>query len=110
VPQVTLSAQSTEYLLARVGTTVAGQQVDPTVDVVEWAFTPRGDFDPQDWVTGEWAPVLSGPDGEPLYVARCLVGPEGGQTVLAPGAYWPWVRITDSPETPVKRVGVLLVE
>jgi hypothetical protein len=88
---------------------VAGVVVDPTADVVEFAFLPPP-AEPAggDWTAGTWE-TIPGPPVQ--YVARCLVGPAtgGGGKVLARGDYVIWLRVTDAAEVPVKAVGSITI-
>lgn len=102
-----ISALSLEKVRARVSAKNNGVVVNPTADTVQMAFTVAG-ADPiaGDWKTAEWeTDATTEPD---TYYARCLVGPAGTVT-LAAGMYQAWVKITDSPEIPVKRSGLLVV-
>lgn len=92
-----LSATATEYVLNEVTT----NEPDPTIYPVEYAFPTTG-VAPSTWVTGSWEP------GTP-YTSRCLVGPAGGAVTLSAGVYDVWVRITASPETPIRNTGELAV-
>ena len=97
----TQSALSTEYLRYPVSAVVNGVAINPTTDVVQFAFPLTG-VAPSTWLTGSWETVSS------TYFARVLVGPTGG--VFAPSAgvtYDVWVKITDAPEVPVRKVGTL---
>lgn len=84
-----------------------------------------------DWIEGDW--VRQAPAGtrtqishlstEYRYVKvvatvegetdtawlRFLVGPEGGVVDRPPASYSVWVKVTDSPEVPVRRAGQLQV-
>jgi hypothetical protein len=107
VAVLTISSLSKEYVRVRVAAKNAGAVVNPTADVVEMAFT-LADAEPTtpDWKTASWeTDAATEPD---TYFARCLVGP-GGTVTLADGTYQVWVRVTDSPEIPVKKSGVLVV-
>jgi len=103
---ITQSALSREFVPAAVTATVAGASVNPTGDVVEFAFTGI-DAKPAtgDWVLGSWDGTQPRPPGT-SYIAHCLVGP-GGTIQLAAGRYQMWVRITDNPEVPVIPFGLL---
>lgn len=102
---ITLSALATEYVRVSVTATSGGVSINPTSDPVSFAFTTSVATtpSPSDWVAASWDPGGSG-----TYTARCLVGP-GGSTVLSSGNYFVWVKITDSPEVPVRQVGTLTV-
>jgi hypothetical protein len=90
----------TEYV--RVGPMNFGA-IDPTGDAVQFAFIAEG-TNPQaaDWQTASWEA------GGPPYFARCLVGPAGTVSLLV-GDYIIWVKISDSPETPIHPVDALVV-
>lgn len=97
----TQSALSTEYLRYPVSAVVNGAAIVPTGDTVQFAFPVTGAA-PVTWFAGSWETVSS------TYFARVLVGPAGG--VFAPTAgvtYDVWIKITDSPEVPVRKVGTL---
>ena len=81
--------------------------MNPTADTVTMAFTAAG-VDPVlgDYKTASWETDATTTPS--TYYARCLVGP-GGTVTLAAGTYEVWVKITDSPEVPVKRSGTLVV-
>lgn len=89
-----------------------GTQTDPTVAPlsVMYAFpVSSGDTSapaqPVTWVAGTW---LAGGTGKG-YVSQCLVGPGGGTVTLTAGRYDVWAKITGTPESPVRFVGVLTV-
>lgn len=85
-----ISSLTLEYLV----TTVTAP-VDPTADVVEFAFVaPFTEPGALDWSAGQWVAGTT-------YDARILVGP-GGTVTLTEGDYNAWIRITDSPEIPVR--------
>jgi len=102
---VTLSSLSTEYIRAEVSATEAGEPVDPTGGAVEFAFKDT-DVEPAggDWKTGEWE---TDPAVSPVYYARILIGPSG--ETLADGKYNVWLKIANSPEIPVRKIGVLTI-
>lgn len=107
MPTLTISSLSKEYVRVRVTAREDGAVVNPTADTVEMAFT-ASEAEPSggDWKTAEWeTDANTEPD---TYYARCLVGP-GGTVALTDGTYRVWVKITDSPEIPVKRSGLLIV-
>lgn len=94
---LTQSVLSTEYVRAKVETTVNGQVYDPTGDTVKMAFLTSGNPGPSDWVAASWedSSVVG------VFWARCNVGP-AGTTALAVGTYNAWLQITDNPEIPVR--------
>ncbi len=91
-----ISSQSKQYV--RVPVTASS---DPTHDAVAWAIVPPGE-EPTVFVTGDWQTIGS------TFYARVPVGP-GTSLVLARGYYELFVQISDTPETPVLRAGVLEV-
>ena len=98
-----ISALSTEYLRFPVAATVNGATVNPTGDTVQFAF-PAAASAPVTWFAGSWETTAAG-----TYVARVLVGPTGGVITLTAGSYYDvYIKITDSPETPVRNLGTLL--
>lgn len=98
---LSLSALTLEYVKVAVAATVNGSAIDPTADAVQMAF-PLAGVDPisGDWKTASWETVSG------IYYARCLVGPAGTIT-LAANLYDVWVKVTDTPETPVRKAGQL---
>lgn len=99
----TQSTASNEYVRVPMASQRAGAPYDPTADVVQLAFL-AGAGPPQsgDWKTASWDTDSS--TYPPTYRAQCLVGPAGTVTLTA-GVWSVWVKITDSPEVPVKRAG-----
>ncbi len=103
---ISMSASSLQYIRYAVKATVNGNpDYNPTSDTVEFGFTPSPSAVPASdaWIDGSWET-----DPGPVYVARCLVGPDGDAT-LAVGVYSVWVRITDSPEIPIRQPGQLKI-
>jgi hypothetical protein len=95
-----------EWVRQRVSAKEAGSTVNPTADTVTMAFKASGDPVIGDFKTAEWeTDANTNPD---TYYARCLVGP-GGTISLAAGTYRIWVKIVDSPETPIKRSEQVLI-
>jgi hypothetical protein len=91
-----LSSLSKEYVRVPVSAKEAGVTVNPTSDEVAFAFVQSGE--PSTWYAGQWET-----DGT-TYYARIAVGP-GGSVTLVDGTYDTWVKVTDSPEIPVRKVG-----
>lgn len=85
--------------------TKSGAPYNPTGDVVQFAFMNTVTQRPQlsDWQTGIWE-VIPGPQ----YLASILVN--GSGVPLPAALYYVWVKITDSPEAPVRQVGTLSLE
>lgn len=99
---VRLSSLSTEYVKVPVKVKEEGVEIDPTAYDVEMAFVEDGEPEPADWEDAGWETAGT------KYLARCLVGPAG--VILPDGTYVIWVRVTSTPEIPVKRAGTLVVE
>ena len=104
ITMLQISSLSTEYIKVEV---TRDDGTNPTADTVKMAFvadgvTPAtGDFKVADWQT-------IGVGAENHYYIRCLIGP-AGTIALAAGLYVVWVKISDSPETPVKRLDFIKV-
>ena len=98
-----IPAVSTEYVRVEVAATANGAAVDPTADTVQFAFlSSYAEPASGDWKSGSW-------DSENgRYYAQCLVGPSGTVT-LAKGPWFVWVKVTASPEAPVRQVGQLQI-
>jgi hypothetical protein len=92
---IVMPSTSKEYLV----TTVTAS-ADPTGVTPQFAFTTTLE-DPVTWITGEWV-------DDTTYDARLLVGP-GTTAVLTAGLWFCWLKITDSPEVPVRRFDMLRV-
>lgn len=103
-----MSHLATLYYLVPVAATKAGASYNPTSDTVQFAFMPTPTQVPQsaDWQTGSWATNTA----SVLYPynAQCLIGPSGTIT-LGIGTYIAYVKVSDSPETPVLIAGQLQV-
>lgn len=103
-----IASTSLQYVAVDVRAKEAGNVVNPTADTVTMAFvTPgtlpvSGDFKTASWETN----ANTNPD---TYTVLCLVGPGGGTiTLTADTDYAVWLKIVDSPETPILRVPGLL--
>lgn len=102
---ITRSVLDTEYVSFPVELVVNGNVINPTGDVVQFAFMPSpADANPAsgDWHTGSWYTPTPG-----KYGAQILVGPLNGGIVLASGLYNVWIKITDNPEVPVRVLDLL---
>lgn len=104
-----ISALSREYLhVPVIAATIDGVAVDPTSDTVEVAVIAAGttvvtgDFDAASWGT-----ILSG--STTYDAAKVLIGPGGSPSIgtYTAGFYDVYVRLTDSPETPVEFAGTI---
>lgn len=98
---------SREYVQALVDVTADTGAYNPTVDVVEFAFT-TGTSRPTTWYAGAWDGTSPIP-GSNTYRAQVLIGPGSTGPVLDPGKYAVWIRITDNPEQPVISFGWLSI-
>lgn len=85
---------------------VTAAAATPTSDTVQMAFVASGDPQSGDWNAASWAPQENLPTTQGI--AQCLVGP-GGTIALETGTYTIWIKITDSPEIPVQRAGLLTI-
>lgn len=110
-PPLTFLASSTEYVFVPVSALGTSAPYNPTADVVAFGFitSPTGTGTPGTWYTGTWfIPTAN------TYYAACLLGPGGTGTVppvsLAPGIYTVWIRISDSPEIPVRTPGLIQIQ
>ena len=93
------NALTTEYLRFPVSAVVNGAVRNPTSDTVQFAFPATG-VAPTVWFSGSWETTTAG-----TYIARVLVGPASGVVTLVAGTdYDVWVKITDSPEVPVRKL------
>lgn len=104
---ITRSVLDTEYLVYPVSLVVGGVALNPTGDPVAFAFKPNpANANPSsgDWNTGSWITTGSG-----TYQAQVLVGPSNGGVSLAVGLYNVWIRITDSPEIPIRVIDLLSI-
>ena len=99
-----ISSASLEYVRIPVQVVIAGIVYNPTLDTVQFAFTSTmREPVPTDWVAGTWETT-----GQGTFFAMCLIGP-GGVTQLNTGTYFVWVKVTDSPEVPVKQAGSITI-
>lgn len=106
----TRSVLDTEYLAYPEQVIVSGLPVNPTADVVQFAFMPNpANANPSsgDWHTGTW--YTTGTGGVTAYWAQILVGPGAAGIALAVGLYNVWVKITDNPQVPVRLVDTLQI-
>lgn len=94
---------SLEYLPVKIKATRLGEDYDPTADLVQMAL-PVIDIDPvtDDWKNAIWQTVNDD------FIANILVGP-GGDIELGRGDYDILIKITDDPEVPVLRAGMLKI-
>lgn len=103
-----VSRASTEYIRVPMASERSGAPYDPTGDTVQMAFlTGAGPPESGDWKTASWD--TDSTTYPPTYRAQCLIGPAGGTVTLTAGVYSVWVKVTDSPEVPVKRAGQIKI-
>lgn len=107
VPNYSMYSTSTEEVPFTVS--VSGT-VNPTSGTVQMAFYSTGPPNQPalaSYVGGSWQGALS------PYVALCLVSGTsslgGGAATLSTGLWYCWIRLSASPEFPVKFAGVLQV-
>jgi hypothetical protein len=106
-----LSHLATEFVRLPVSGKDSGVPVNPTTSTVKMAFiAPDAQPTAGDWKNADWE--TDGTIQPPIYSARCLVGPTGGQLTLQPDTkYRVWAKLTGgtvSPEEPVLFSDVLL--
>lgn len=103
-----MSHLSLKYYIVPVSASDAGVPVNPTSDLVQFAFmpTPTQVPQPSDLVTGSWE---TNPSSILFpYNAKCLVGP-GGTITLGIGTYVVYQKTTDDPQIPFDIVGYLQI-
>jgi hypothetical protein len=102
-----ISSADLDYVRVHVWAEEDGATVNPTSDTVQMAFITPGTTP----VAGDWKAASWDVDASVVptrYRPQCLVGP-GGTVTLAAGRYETWVKVTHSPEIPVKKAGLLVV-
>lgn len=107
---LTISSLTREYVRVSVAARENGVAVNPTGDTVQLAFvTPGTEPGSSDWRAAVWE--VDATTSPATYYARCLVsGTGGGGTAeLAEGTYAVWLKLTDTPEIPVREVGRLTI-
>ena len=110
VPNYAIYSTSTEQVPF---TVTASGTINPTSNgtgTVQMAFlqvAPPTQPALANYVSGSWQGAIS------PFVALCLVSGTaslgGGVATLSTGIWYAWIRISDSPEFPVKYAGVLQV-
>lgn len=104
-----IAALSTEYLLIPVSASQLGVAIDPTTQAVEVAATVPGVAPISgDWKAATWETDLTDVT-RPVYSARLLIGPASGVLTLTAALWELHVRITDNPETVVRRASSVWV-
>lgn len=94
---IQVSSVSKQYVTVPVAESITGG--DPTGDNVALSFPAPGD-DPTVFVAGQWLTENG------IYYAQALVGP-GTSAILINGFYDVYVKVTDNPEVPVIKAGLL---
>lgn len=101
---LTMRADSTEYVTATVTADhdINGKSIDVSIPVTNTA--------PTTWYPATVIGVVAN-SGSTRWTAtyRLLVGPAGGVTQLSVGSYDWTCRLTDTPEVPVRKAGVLTI-
>lgn len=96
-----IRADSTEYVTATITS-----NADLTANTIEVALPETG-VDPVTFLLAEVVSSVSQGTGKYLTTYRLLLGPGGAKT-LAKGTTYDWiVRITDTPEVPVRAAGTV---
>ncbi len=91
----------------------AGLLEDPTASTVEIGFSAARETEPAAWETAAWETSekirlpVGGTIVETPYKATILVGT--GATDLVAGLHAMWLRVTDSPEVPIRFAGFIEV-
>lgn len=103
------SRLSTEFWKVPVTGTVNGATVDVSADPVYLAVVGSGQTPTDaDWHAADWEAMGNG-----RYAARILVGPDGGaldfSDTQGTTRLYVWVKVVDSPETPVLNAGGVVI-
>lgn len=100
-----IRSDSTEYVTGTITT-----DHDITGKVIDVAMPPSG-TPAATWFPANVVKVEQTSANPPRWTAtfRILVGPAAGVTSLAAGGYDWTVRVTDSPEVPVRKAGAITV-
>ena len=101
---MTIRADSTEYVTA----TVTADH-DITGDILEVALPVKGQ-EPTVWTAATVLSVAESTPGKWTATYRLLMGPTGGDIALAAGSYDWLLRVTDTPEQPVRKVDTITVQ
>lgn len=107
VPKTMDRGSQDDFLIPVTLLIAEGANPSPTEDAVSFAFTIGGlpvRFRPteNDWLPGFWL------QSNGLIYAGILIGPPLG-TILAPGRWTAWIRVTDNPTAPQVAVDVLTI-
>lgn len=99
---LSMLAASTEYVTA----TITADH-DITGDTIQVALPTSGQA-PATWYNATVLGVVPG-SGSWTATYRLLVGPAAGDVALDAGSYDWYVKLTDSPEVPVRNVGKITI-
>ena len=88
--------------------TTVTSTVDPTEDVVSWSFPLHG-VRPTVWHAGTWQTATGSAGAYSAVAVSPTVGATGATVVLTAGTYGVYLKITDNPEVPVRRIGPMVV-
>lgn len=84
--------------------TVVSSDVDPTGDVVAFAFTTGTDR-PSSWTAGSWVSAYASGEATASTPTIGATGSGAQVELTAATTYTAFVRVTDSPEVPVRTCG-----
>lgn len=97
-----IRADSTEYATATITTDhdITGKQIEVAL--------PDTGTDPATWFVATVVGVTDLGNGSWKATYRLLIGPTGGQITLAKGSTYDWVvKVTDTPEVPIRLAGTV---
>jgi len=98
---LTMLAASTEYV-----TSTITADHDITNDAIQVSLPLTG-AQPSNWISATVLGVVPG-SGKWTATYRLLVGPQAGDVSLEAGSSYDWyVKVTDSPEVPVRKVDTI---
>lgn len=100
---LTIRPDSTEYVTATV--TADHDLSEATIEVA----LPVTGVLPETWITADVVSVAEVSAGKWVATYRVLVGPASGDVALEAGTYDWILRVTDSPEVPVRKVDTVKV-
>lgn len=99
---IAISSLSTEYLYVTVTA-----PADPTGSTIQFAIVAPG-VEPSSWTSGAWHTAATSSTRGYTATAKILVGP-AGSIVTSDGSWRVWVKVSASPDVPVRDVGQLVV-
>lgn len=111
-----IASDSVEYLRVPYATLdSSGVAADPTGATVEVGFSSADDTEPTTWNTASWETSESirlrvgATSVDTAYKAKLLIGPGTTAGELDAGIHHVWVKVSDSPETPIVYGGHITV-